>query len=335
MHTRWEDALGEEVNFDALTKSPDSLGEALDKLFKAWTGTFDELCAIVTPFHMRRTDVLDAVAETVPAPPPEEENEPTSKSWQGLMAGELSAKDSRRATRAVEKLRDHPDWQVAVERASSRHGIPVGTIIAFIEMESGWNPNSEPMWKNQHGKIIHGKFTKEEARRAGLKLYSSAHGLAQAMGFNVPTYARERYGAFRSENPQLNLPAQPDLYNPLTAIDFAAYHLKEIISSVNHLVDRRGAREGFKPQWKLDPGADVTYLYMAYNNGAYGYLVLRRYLENPTEKNEAGLTWFQRRKQHDRDGNEILEGVARARYARRVSQIASAIEYTPSSKRTA
>jgi hypothetical protein len=223
-----------------------------------------------------------------------------------------------------------------LERASARHGIPIQTLVGFIEMESGWNPDSAPMWKNKDGKIIKGKFTREEARGRGLALYSSAHGLAQAMGFNVPTYARKRYGDFRNENPHLTLSAEPDLYNPLIAIDFAGYHLKEIISSVNRIVDgKMGAREGFKPQWKLEPGGDVTHLYMAYNNGAYGYLVLRRYLENPTKANEAGLVWFQQRKKRDKNGNEILEGVARARYATRVAQVASAIEYAPSSTKVA
>lgn len=332
---KWEDALDEEVDFGELTNSPEALGAKIDQLFKSWGGTFDELCALMAPFHMRSSDVRDAMADFVPPVASGEEQDPKEAPPPDWKGGELGWKNSKRAKHAVEKLRGQRDWKIALERASNRHGIPVRTLIGFIEMESEWNPDSSPMWKNADGKIIHGKFTKEEAAGRGLTLYSSAHGLAQAMGFNVPTYARKRYGDFRNENPHLTLPAEPDLYNPLVAIDFAAYHLHELISSVNSIIARQGAKKGFKPEWKLDKGSDVAYLYMAYNNGAYGYLVLRRYLENPTQENEEGLVWFQKRKERDRDGNEILEGVARARYATRVAQVASAIEYTPSSTRVA
>lgn len=336
VQSEWEDALGEKVDFDELAQNTETLDEKIEKLCKAWTGTMDQLFALMAPFRMKPSDVRDAMADSVPPPASGEDHdtkEPPPPDWK---TGELGWRNSRRAKHAVERLRDHPDWQRALERASARHGIPVKTLVAFIEMESGWNPDSAPMWENKDGRIIKGKFSREEARERGLKLYSSAHGLAQAMRKNVPTYARERYQNFRSENPHLTLPAEPDLYNPLIAIDFAAYHLKEIVAGVNRIVDgSMGARKELKPEWKLDPAGDITYLYMAYNNGAYGYLVLRRYLENPTRENEEGLVWFQKRMKRDRNGNEMLEGTARARYASRVAQVASAVEYAPSSARIA
>lgn len=297
----------------------------------------DQLFALMAPFHMRPSDVRNAMANSVPPPAAGEDQdtkEPPPPDWK---TGELGWRNSKRAKHAVERLRDHPDWQAALERASERHGIPVKTLIAFIEMESSWNPDSAPMWENRDGRIVKGKFTEEEAAGRGLTLYSSAHGLAQAMKDNVPGYARKRYQDFRSENPDLSLPAESNLYNPLIAIDFAAYHLKEIIGDVNLIVDREGAEKGFKPEWKLHPGSDVAYLYMAYNNGQRGYLLLRRYLENPTKENEAGLTYFQKRpyRKREPDGSQILEGIARARHASRVAQVASAIEYAPSSKRVA
>ena len=137
---------------------------------------------------------------------------------------------------------------------------------------------------------------------------SSARGLAQALDKTWRTY-QEKTG-------------QPnaDRNNPKDAIEFMAWYCGDLIKSVNAKIDR----EGLPQNYKLS-GSDVKNLYMAYNQGPTGYLLLRVYLDNPTTANFNAMRSFQKCvRGHNADGKPIYGWQARADYAGRVASVAQA-----------
>ena len=113
-------------------------------------------------------------------------------------------------------------------------------------------------------------------------------------------------------------------YDPEVAIDFMGWHLRNKINEVKHHVDKSG---GAFPEHYKDIENDMKFLYMSYNNGAWGYLVLRRYLDNQTEENRNALTWFQKRDYKNKKGGSMgLEGAVRAGVGDKAAQVVKAFE---------
>ncbi len=137
---------------------------------------------------------------------------------------------------------------------------------------------------------------------------SSARGLAQALEGTWETYQ--------------NKTGQPnaDQFNPKDSIDFMAWYCRDLINSVNAKIDR----EGLSQDYKLS-GADVKNLYISYNQGPAGYLLLRTYLDNPTAANFNAMCSFQKCvRGRSADGKPIYGWQARADYAGRVASVAQA-----------
>lgn len=137
---------------------------------------------------------------------------------------------------------------------------------------------------------------------------SSARGLAQALDKTWRTYQ------IKTGQPNA------DRNNPKDSIEFMAWYCRDLINGVNSKIDR----EGLPQDYKLS-GADVKNLYMSYNQGPTGYLLLRVYLDNPTAENFKNLRSFQKCvRGHSADGKPIYGWQARADYAGRVASVAQA-----------
>ncbi|MBI4994652.1 transglycosylase SLT domain-containing protein [Candidatus Peregrinibacteria bacterium] len=141
---------------------------------------------------------------------------------------------------------------------------------------------------------------------------SSASGLAQAMEGTWKTYQ------IKTGQPNA------DRFNPKDAIDFVGWECKDLINTVNRKIDR----EGLPPEYKLN-GLDVKHLYVAYNQGPTGYLLLRVYLDNPTAANFKKLRGFQQEiRGYNAEGKPIYGWEKRTKYAESVANVAQAYERT-------
>lgn len=135
---------------------------------------------------------------------------------------------------------------------------------------------------------------------------SSARGLAQALDGTWRTYQ------IKTGQPNA------DRNNPEDAIEFMAWYCRDLIKTVNAKIDR----EGLPQNYKLN-GFDVKNLYMSYNQGPTGYLLLRVYSNNPTTANFNAMRSFQKCiRGSDKDGKPIYGWQARADYAGRVAGVA-------------
>lgn len=259
-------AIGEPLDYAALRENPDSLGDAIKKLsvaFEKLGKSFDELAAIFAPLGVKPSEIEyslqtpDAAAEK---PSSADTAQAEAEIAQKGKEAKTSAGALSRVKLAERKLKEHPEWMEYIHQASAKYNIPVSTIVAFITMESGWNPRAHNA--------------------------SSASGFAQVITGTLNTYKRS------TGNPSA------DPYDPKTSIDIAAWVCRDIINSVNQTVDRQGTQQGFKQEYKIGL-SDIRKLYLSYNNGPWGYLVLQRYVDNPTPENFGKMTWWQRR---TRDG---------------------------------
>lgn len=257
-------ATGERLDYDKLKNDPDSLGDSIQRLsnaFKKMGKSWDQLAAVFTPAGVKPSEIEYAQNQPGEAAKAEQPtDEEVTKAEQELAKRgnneKIKGGDLARARAAKKKLDAHPDWDRWIEAASAKHNIPKSTLVIFIQMESGFNPN-----------IINKS--------------SGAAGFSQVIKSTLGAYRR------RTGNPNANP------LDPATGIDIAAWVCRDIMNSVNTMV-RNGGAKGFKPEYAIGMG-DIRKLYMAYNNGPLGYLVLQRYVDNPTPENFKGLTWWQKR----------------------------------------
>lgn len=324
-----EQALGEPVDLDELRAKPDKLDDTIDKLAEKFSDAWERLGALLAVFGIKLSEIeAERIPPSEPAALHNDTVEPPSPEWR---TGEIAWKNSKRAKHAAETLSKHPDWLKFIERASQRHDVPVQTMIALIEIESGFNPDSPPTFKNKNGKIMRAKISRAEAHARGWKIEATAYGLTQGLKRSVQHYLQNRYKEFLAETGNRNnLPQNPDpesiLYTPEVAIDFGAWHLRKIMNSTNNLVDN--SKSEYPENFKLTSHSDTKYLWMSYNNGPLGYVRLRKYLEDKTDKNKDQLIWFQKRTRQTKDG-PIFDALLREQTCNKANNIASAVEYTP------
>lgn len=217
----------------------------------------------------------------------EETEEPEPPDWKTNKGKDLSWKDYNHAENAQKKLAEKPEWMEWIKQTALKYDVPDSTLVTFIEMESSFNPNAKTKYEK------------------------GAKGLAQAIDKTFDNYRR----AIGQPN--------ADPFDPKTAIDCMGWYISTMVQTVNALVDR-GA---FPPEYKLSTRSPIRYLYMTYNNGPDGYLVLRRYIENPTKENFAKLRDFQKFiKGKKKDGSVLYDGENRYNYALRVEKVAQAYE---------
>lgn len=313
----------------------EKLSAAVEELIEKFSGSWDRLRAVLLGgFGMKKEAIDEAIADTIPPEVPagaEVDKEiPPPTPAEITHEGETSYRNRKRAEHAGQKLNEHPEWRDFIGRGARRWGISLQTYVIFIEMESGFNPESAPVYKDKQGNTIRGRFSLKEVRDRGLKLVTSAHGLSQAMRKSVPTYIEERYQQFLDENGGLShLPRNPDpheiMYIPEVAIDFFGWHLRHKIDEANTSVRKLGLDWD---KYHLSPASPPDRLYMIYNQGGLGYALLMRYLENPTQANHDALRPFQ---QETRDwGGRTVEGwQARKDYAERVGTTAQYFSTRP------
>lgn len=294
-------------------QNPDRLGQAIEKLFEAFGGAVDKILAVLGLSGVN-TD-SDSVEASFRKPPEDfttenSENEKASANEKksGTVqkyAGKLRAS----LERIYDKFAEANEWLGPINETIQKYNLPMspGTFLTFIHKESGGNTYS-----------VNGV---------------GARGLAQAMPGTFKEYLA--YKRSRGEAVRVSAESQKEMdarnakikngalklneaNDPKVAIDFMGWFFKTQIAKVNTLVSKGGWPESFK----INGSDDIKYLYMVYNNGPRGYLVLRRYLENPTQQNFAKLEYFQKR----RTKNGELEGIARARYADSVAEAAASME---------
>lgn len=328
-----EEKWGKELSFGDLL-------ERWERLCDAWEGSWDRLVAIGGGlFGKRPSEIRDSMIDaTRPAasqdsadadikigpPPPDEpvEKEP----------GKATYSDRKRAESAARKLAEHSDWKNWIARSASTHKIPLSTLAVFIEIESSYNPDSLPTYRDRNGNTVRAKWMSvSEREKRGLTLETSAHGLAQAMQNSVPTYLANRYKQFRRENNGLpHLPDNPDeheiMYNPEVAIDFMGWHLRRNINSANGHIRRLGLPD----KYLIKNTDEVAKMYMAYNQGPYGYAILMRYLENPTQENYDALKDFQKKDIAQSGGGTIKGWKIRKDHAERTERITRYFASMPS-----
>ncbi|GEM_PF-4473555 len=305
-----DEKLGRSVDWDAVGQNPQARDGTIEDLSDAWGDLdkeWDRFSAVVGAiFNVRPKEVAAIVEAHEPA-----QREPGAASQdipltpEDLDRNPLMTKEEKRAEHAVMKLAQQPTWKAQIDMTSRKYDIPVSTLVAFIEMESGFNPQSRPGISKKTGKPL-----------------SSATGLAQAMPASIKHYRQGQYELFRREMPGLGLPAIADLTEPATAIDFMGWHILQKIRGVNRIIDRSDSQQGFRDSYRLSTKSDVRFLYMSYNNGEFGYLVLRRYLDNPTPENKSKLTKFQL----DTNDKGVEGWKERSHYAERVAQVAVVYE---------
>ncbi len=264
-----EEQLGQPVDWDSIAQNPESAADMVGNLADAWDNLdkeWDRFCAAIgAVFRIPTQEIIEITEAREPAKrEPGAAAEDIPLTAEDLERDPNMTKEQKRAEHAALKLAEYPTWQAQIEITSRKYNIPVTTLITFIEMESSFNPQSRPGIDPDTGRPA-----------------SSAIGLAQAMPPSIGDYKKTRYEEFRQENPALGLPMIADLTEPATAIDFMGWHIIRKIRDVNNLIDQsqREAKEGFPDSYRLTAGSDLRYLYMSYNCGGWGYLVLRRYLD--------------------------------------------------------
>lgn len=256
----------------------------------AWSGDFTRLeqwealhAREGKPSELAAAERTPAGAESVPAAYYQHAGAET-----GRQAPRTQPPARERDPRMVKQARDalaaHPDWRQYIQEASAQFHVPSYVLLAFIRMESGFNPGAKAAT-------------------------SRCRGLAQA---DPRTFAE-----FKRQTNQPNA----DPFNPKDAIVFMAWYCDFLIKTVN----RTAPQYGFPQNRIAFTQQDIQHLYMAYNNGPAGYVVLRRYLENPSSENFNRLLPFQKR----RIGNRP-DGENRAAYARHVSVVAMQYKDEPS-----
>lgn len=281
------DILGHPLS-PGIAGDPDSLAKAVTRLeesYNKFDQSLDRLYAVFAPHGVSKKDIepyLENKDRNEPWENPDTADtaEPEPPDWKDKYIG-TSWKDHNHAQHAANKLKEIPDLARYVKESSTKHGVPESTIVSVIEMESGWNVKSKCPT-------------------------TSATGLCQAIDKTWNRYKGE-----------INSNAQRT--NPKDAIDFVGWYCKDLVSTVNRMIDRAGPNSGFKQEYKISV-TDIENLYMAYNNGPAGYLVLRRYKDNPTDENFKKLTDFQ--KKIKKNGKYDWEN--RYNYAKSVARVAKA-----------
>lgn len=303
---------GEEVSAQEVLSDIDRLGEALDKLQLTWNKGKDAWNGLLVALGINPKEREEKASDIIPASEPAgvaPENEPKYEPPEGWEDNprKISLRNLNRAKHAAMKLAEQPTLLAYIEKTSKKYNIPVSTLVTFVEIESSFNVNSRP--KDKKGNFL-----------------SSAIGLAQAIAADRKSYRKYRQSIGDPiPEPLPYSPDQPDkaindraFLDPEIAIDFMGWHLRNKIAEVN----RHVARGQFPAEYAFTEKSDVRYLYMSYNNGAWGYLVLRRYIENPTEENKKKLTGFQL---DIRDGKEEVWKL-KQEVADRASEVAQAYE---------
>lgn len=201
---------------------------------------------------------------------------------------DTAEEDCKHAEHAKKILKAKPFWRELIQKTSDKYGISTSIVIAIIEMESGFNPNAKTPCSN-------------------------ALGLAQALPKSWDEYTKS--------NPNR---ANAERTDPRFAIDFVGWLCERNITIVNKIIDEEGEKEGFKQEWKLTP-TDAENIYLAYGNGARGYLALRRYRENPAEENFRKLLPFQKRKVKTGKDKHLFNWEIKAAYAKRVGHVAKTL----------
>lgn len=340
-----EQHLGEPIQMDDLIENEDGALDVIGRLAETWDDTFEKLSGYIGLLFGRKipNNQFEEAVHTPSVDKHTEEEEEERANPLGNITiknnHEVSRRHFNRAKHAAEALDIHPEWKTYLNNASIKWGFSVSTLASFIEIESSWNPNDTPTYEDKDGKKVHAKdeagvpikriLTKEEQKNRGLKLYSSASGLAQVMRRDSPKYAEKRYDEFvRERGSSSGIPPKNDpelFFNAEIAIDYMAWHLKNKVNEVKRLVENSN---GAFPDNYKDIEGNMKFLYMSYNNGAYGYLVLRRYQENPTSENFNKLVYFQKRDYKSRDGKKSLglEGNVRASIGDKAAQVHKAFE---------
>lgn len=341
---QFEAELGAPLNLDEIVgNEPQELALA-GKVAEGWVDTFDKLSGSLGLLLGKPTSkyFFEAVAHTDSVERQWNQDEEEKKNPLPPVAirirestTNVSRGNYNRAKHAADALNRHPEWKKFVDRTATRFGFTRAILASFIEIESAWNPNDTPVYVElATGKLIHaatadGKpekrlLSKEERARRGLKLYSSAHGLAQVMQYDEPRYIAERYDQLVQERGgTAGLPAKNDpelFYNDEVAIDFMGWHLNNKKNEVASMVITKKYPESYLISGK-EP--DSNWLYLSYNSGAKGYLAMRSYMDNPTPENYANLTWFQKRDWHK---TGVLEGLQRVQTGDKAAQIIRAFE---------
>lgn len=284
--------LEEPIDFDKLGNDPNKLGDVMERLAAAWDKGWEAFYALFAPMGLKAGDV-DAALNT-PGKAREDTKEPEPPGFEKENGAKMTWKDWKSMEHAALALEKNPTWLDYIKETSNKYDIPVSTLVAMLEMESGFNPNARPG--------INPKTGKPE---------SAALGLAQGMPSAITNYKQQ------TGNPHA------DLSNPATAIDFMGFHITQGVRNVNRLIETSAATAGFKSEYRLTSRSEVKYLHMTYNNGELGYLVLRRYMDNPTEENFDRLTFFQKRERgKHKDGSVLYEWEQRAAYSERVGNVA-------------
>lgn len=306
-----KELLGEDIKSQEVLSDAERLGQALDKLELAWNRGKDAWNGLLVALGINPKQREERSADIIPSSEPAgvaEENEPKYEEPEGWPGheGKVVLKNWNRAKHAAIKLEEQPKLLDYIEKTAPKYNLRVSTLVTFIELESSFNVNSRP--KDKKGDFL-----------------SSAIGLAQAIAADRKSYRRYRQSI--GDSIPEPLPASAEQHDkalndrafldPEIAIDFMGWHLRNKITEVN----RHVALGQFPPEYGLTEKSDIRYLYMSYNNGAWGYLVLRRYIENPSEENKKKLTDFQLEL---RDGKEVWK--LKAEVADRASEVAQAYE---------
>lgn len=356
-----EESLDEKIELNDIVGDSEKEMGLIERLSKTWTDTMDKLDAYLSAMFGRGVSHEEADGatrhETVEKEIEEQKDE--KEHPQGTVklrtTRDVKARNVKRAEHAASVLAkpENRKWNDYLNHSSAKWGFPPSTLAAFIEMESAWKPEDEATYLDKNsGKKVHAGsktiLSKGEQEARGLKLTSSARGLAQWMGYDWESYQKSgRYEKFLEERKSngstdpLPSPSDPNLANllpyiPEVAIDYVGFHLHEKISHVNRMVDnpmgisakvRKNLaidQNSFKPEYKLDEKSDVADLYLAYNSGELGYLVYRRYHDGvDTDKNH--MVWFQRR-DYQVNGETKVEGDVRAQHGVRVAEVAAAFQ---------
>lgn len=299
-----QEKTGETIDFEALKKNPDpnNLDSAIQKLFVAFQEIgkkFEEkISSILTLFGIKNGDEYISASPREPAGAsldtrdlqPEagkEKREKLShKTWDHLQNAEIAFSRNK-------------SWREFIQKASTDHGIPEATVISIIEMESNFDPRKKPI--------------DPVTRQPDLRVT----GLAQARPAAITEYQKAGH-------------PNADLMDPQTAIDFVAWYSAKLIHDVNWMIQRDQEKTGEgKQNWKTGYALsehDSENLWLAYNQGAEGYLRLKRYTDpantaGEKEKWREALSGPQKR---TRDGTFECEHAIS--YAQQVGSLASAYE---------
>lgn len=179
-------------------------------------------------------------------------------------------------------------WLDYVKKACQKFQVPVFVLLSIIRRESSFNPNAYTYIDPRTGKIA-----------------SSARGLGQFLnsGWGLEkdgVTPREKGGFLNASLDENPWGKKADRLNPEHAIWATAWHIRNHARAVDRFVSQGVFPEHFRLNLKNATPHDVKWIYMAYMNGAWGYCVLRRYLESKTDEERARnyerLTGFQKRK---------------------------------------